>query len=226
MNSSRLLKVGLVFLALSIPLRLYAGIYVYVDERGVKHYTNAPTDSRYRPAALPSLNTPRSSGSSFDYEGYGENFSIANDPPHYDHHIKKAAEEYMIDPLLIKAIIKVESDYNQYAISTKGAQGLMQLMPETARDLMVGNPYNAGENIRGGTRYLRKLLNAYDGDIARSLAAYNAGPSKVAKTGPLPRIRETRDYVRKVTRYYSLYRQADAATSSSRDKMKNLITVN
>lgn len=225
LNLLRLLQQCLVLLALIIPVQVSAGIYVYVDERGVKHYTNTPTSSRYKLASLPRLNTPPG-GSSYSTRRYSRKLSVANDPKHYDRHIEQAAEKYMIDPLLIKAVIKAESDYNQYAISSKGAQGLMQLMPGTARELQVGNPYNASQNINGGTRYLKKLLDTYNGDLSRSLAAYNAGPSRVAKYGPLPRIRETIDYVKKVSQYYLLYQQAKSSRVSSQVKLNNLVTVN
>jgi soluble lytic murein transglycosylase-like protein len=132
----------------------------------------------------------------------------------------------MVDPLLIKAIIRAESGFDQFATSAKGAQGLMQLMPETARDLRVGNPYNAAQNINGGTRYFKKLLDTYEGDLSRSLAAYNAGPGRVAKKGPLPRIKETITYVQRVTRYYQLYQQGRSAGTSHQVKLHQLVTVN
>ncbi|GAB4340166.1 MAG: lytic transglycosylase domain-containing protein [Desulfobulbaceae bacterium] len=202
----------LVLVTLFIPVGGSAAIYVYVDERGVKHYTNTPTSSRYRLATLRRLNTPPGQGGREVERGRAP--SVVKDPTDYDHHIRRAAEAYRIDPLLIKAIIKAESGFNQYATSSKGAQGLMQLMPETSQDLRVDNPFSAAENIDGGTRYLRKLLDAYGGDVIRSIAAYNAGPGRVSRKGPLPMIRETRDYVRKVTAYYQQYRDMHTRRSS------------
>lgn len=222
MGLSRLLQHCMAVAVLLIPFQVCAGIYVYVDEKGVKHYTNTPTSKRYKPAVLARLNTPSSDGS-YAVDVPGRNNPFVRDPLRYDGHIERAAKLYMIDPMLIKAIIKVESDFNQYATSSKGAQGLMQLMPETANDLQVWNPYDASENINAGARYFKKLLNSYDGDLARSLAAYNAGPGRVSKVGPLPRIKETRDYVQRVTRFYQLYKQAISEGTSGAEK---LVTVN
>lgn len=229
MDPLRLLSKSLLVLALFIPVQVCAAIYVYEDENGVRHYTNTPTSKRYKLVTLPRLSNQRSDGYSGGYHTnrrYTKKLSIANDPLHYDRHIERASLEHMLDPMLIKAVIKVESNYNQFATSSKGAQGLMQLMPGTARDLRVGNPYNARQNINGGTRYLKKLLDIYDGDLSRSLAAYNAGPRRVAKTGPLPRIKETRDYVQKVIKYYHLYQQARSSKMPAQVKLNNLVTVN
>ncbi|MFT5699782.1 MAG: soluble lytic murein transglycosylase-like protein [Desulforhopalus sp.] len=128
------------------------------------------------------------------------------DRSRYDYDIKRIARRYRVDPSLIKAIIHVESDFNRRAISSQGAQGLMQLMPGTARDLRVTNPFNAKENIDGGTRYFRKMLDSFDGDLILSLAAYNAGPGRVARTGGVPQIQETRRYVNKVLKRYKVYK--------------------
>ena len=147
-------------------------------------------------------------------------------PASYDSYIKRAAFTNKIDPLLIKAIIKAESNFNQYAVSSMGAQGLMQLMPGTARDLRVRNPFDPGQNINGGTRYFKNLLNTYDGDIALSLAAYNAGPGRVSKNGPLPKIKETREYVRRVMQNYQSYQQNTRTAGSKNIKVRKLVTIN
>ena len=104
----------------------------------------------------------------------------------------------------------------------------MQLMPETARDMRVGNPFDPAQNIYGGTRYFRNLLNSYDGDLALSLAAYNAGPGRVAKNGPLPKIPETREYVRRVIQLYRSYQQSTstAVSMSKNINVRKLVTVN
>lgn len=128
------------------------------------------------------------------------------DRSRYDYDIKRIARRYRIDPPLIKAIIHVESDFNPSAVSNQGAQGLMQLMPGTARELRVSNPFNPRENIDGGTRYFRKMLDSFDGDLVLSLAAYNSGPGLVARTGGVPRIKETRRYVNKVLKRYKVYK--------------------
>lgn len=116
------------------------------------------------------------------------------------------ANRYRLDPALLHAVIKTESDFRQDAVSRKGAIGLMQLTPDTAATLRVADVYDSLQNIRGGAKQLRHLLNLYEGDLLLALAAYNAGVHRV-KGGKIPRIRETRLYVRKVLRYYEHYRE-------------------
>lgn len=132
--------------------------------------------------------------------------SEAENPLTYSKHdLRRAivfyAKRYRLDPALLRAVIKAESDFRQHVVSKKGAVGLMQLTPETAATLKVGNVYDSVENIRGGAKQLRRLLNLYQGDLPLALAAYNAGVHRV-KGQKVPRIRETRLYVRKVLRYY------------------------
>ena len=115
------------------------------------------------------------------------------------------AKKYRLDPALLRAVIKTESDFNQDAVSHKGAVGLMQLTSDTAMTLRVSDRYDSLQNIRGGAKQLRHLLNLYQGDLSLALAAYNAGVHRV-KERKVPRIRETRTYVRKVLRYYELFR--------------------
>jgi soluble lytic murein transglycosylase-like protein len=111
------------------------------------------------------------------------------------------AKRYRLDPALLRAVIKAESDFRQHVVSKKGAIGLMQLTPDTAATLRVANVYDSVDNIRGGARQLRHLLNLYQGDLPLALAAYNAGVHRV-KGGRVPQIKETRLYVRKVLRHY------------------------
>lgn len=130
------------------------------------------------------------------------------DSARYDKDITRVSRRYDIDPHLIKAIIQTESDFNHRAVSKRGAQGLMQLMPETARELRVFNPFNPQENIDGGTRYFRQLLNTFGGDVQLSLAAYNAGPGQVRRANGIPPIAETVRYVKKVLKQYTIYKTA------------------
>jgi soluble lytic murein transglycosylase-like protein len=116
----------------------------------------------------------------------------------YNELIEKYSRQSDIDPLLIKCIIKVESDFNPDAVSVAGAMGLMQLMPGTAQDLGVTDPWNPTENITAGTKYLSWLLRKYNGNLMKALAAYNAGPNAVDYYGGIPPYQETSNYVRNV----------------------------
>lgn len=121
----------------------------------------------------------------------------------YDYHIKKTADRFGLDPNLVKAVIKVESDFNKYAKSKKGAMGMMQLMPGTAKKLRVANPWNASENINGGAKYLDELMDMFDEDLELVLAAYNAGENAVIRHGyKIPPYNETVNYVDKVKSHY------------------------
>lgn len=116
----------------------------------------------------------------------------------YQQEIRAAAREHDVDPALVRAVIHAESAFNPKALSPKGAQGLMQLMPGTARDLEVGNAMDAGENIRGGVQYLAWMLKRFDDDVTLATAAYNAGPGAVERYGGIPPYAETRAYVERV----------------------------
>jgi soluble lytic murein transglycosylase-like protein len=162
-------------------------IVAMVDDHGHVIYVNAPEDAgRTQPAR--SFRPLRSAG--------------ALPPEEVDRLVSKAAEAKQVDPRLVHSIIRVESGYNPNAVSPKGAMGLMQLIPDTARRFGVENPFDPGQNIHGGVSYLRYLLDMFQGDVTLSLAAYNAGENSVLRSGGVPAFRETQDYVRKV---HSLY---------------------
>ncbi|MGC8928217.1 MAG: transglycosylase SLT domain-containing protein [Myxococcota bacterium] len=130
------------------------------------------------------------------------------DPKAYDSYIKEAAATFNLPEYLIRAVMAVESSYNPYAISPKGAEGLMQLMPHTAKDMEVKDSFDPRENIIGGARYLRFLANMFNGDLVLILAAYNAGHASVKKYGnKIPPFQETIDYVKKVSRLYLKYKE-------------------
>ncbi len=177
------------------------GIYMYTDKRGVIHYTNAPTDNRYRPVKLPVAKRahvpPAKKTARFTPSG------------NLDPIIQKTARNHGLDPALVKAVIQAESGGQAQAISPKGAMGLMQLMPGTAAELAVWNPFDPVSNIWGGTSYLRAMLDRFNGDIILALAAYNAGPGAVERNGGVPPYPETISYIRKVLSHWARFSNPD-----------------
>jgi len=119
-----------------------------------------------------------------------------------DSAIEQAAARHNVDPNLVRAVVKVESNFNPNAVSRKGAMGLMQLMPSTARQLNVKNPFDPEQNVDAGVRHLKQLLESYGGDIKLTLAAYNAGAGAVARSSGVPHYAETQNYVRRITNLY------------------------
>jgi soluble lytic murein transglycosylase-like protein len=119
-----------------------------------------------------------------------------------DRAIEEAAARHNVDPNLVRAVVKVESNFNPNAVSRKGAMGLMQLMPSTARQLNVKNPFDPAQNVDAGVRHLKQLLESYGGDIKLTLAAYNAGAGAVARSSGVPHYAETQNYVRRITNLY------------------------
>jgi hypothetical protein len=128
--------------------------------------------------------------------------------------IVMAAARHNVDPNLVRAVVKVESNFNSNAVSRKGAMGLMQLMPSTARSLKVKNPFDPDQNVDAGVRHLKQLLENYGGNVDLTLAAYNAGSGAVARSAGIPRFAETQNYVRRITNLY--YGGFDLSPSGSR----------
>ncbi len=139
--------------------------------------------------------------------GSGTKEDTAQNTDMFDDIIRKASQRFMVPEQLISAVIKQESDFDQTAVSPKGAMGLMQLMPATATFLGVEDPFNAEENIFGGTQYLRELINLYNGNLNKALAAYNAGPQRVGED--IPDIPETKDFIQSVLDYYNAFSKYD-----------------
>ncbi len=193
--------------ALSVTAR--ADIYQYVDADGVIHFTNGrPPDARYK---LYIRGDARDASGS----GRGHAAGVVPVPPsdrdvlrftRYDEWIRQAATLYQIPEQLVRAVIKVESDFDPRAVSVSGARGLMQLMPETAERMQVKDIDDPRENIFGGTRLLRILANTFNGDLELTIAAYNAGDGAVMRFGGIPPFSQTRDYVVSVTKFYRRYR--------------------
>ena len=172
-----------------------ADIYRYADEDGVMCYTDAPLNRKAERIMRTEPASPR--------EPQGKSNGVRSGGADFHGIVVDKASKYSIDPSLVHAVIKTESNGNPYAVSRKGAMGLMQLMPRTASDLEVRNPFDPEENIDGGTKYLRDLIERFKGDLTLALAAYNAGPKAVEKRGSVPEITETKQYVRKVLSLYN-----------------------
>ena len=175
-----------------------AGIYRYVDENGVIHFTNCPRDPKFKLYI-------RESKEDVGNDNHSSSFSYIKDSNQYDSLISELSKKYQVDFALIKAMIRAESGFNPFAVSRKGAKGLMQLMPETALRMNVSNSFNPRENIEGGVRYFKYLLSLFNDDLRLSLAAYNAGENVVGELRSIPPYRETVDYVKKVLSYYQSY---------------------
>jgi soluble lytic murein transglycosylase-like protein len=142
----------------------------------------------------------------------------ASTPAEIDTAIEQAAARHNVDPNLVRAVVKVESNFNPNAVSRKGAMGLMQLMPSTARQLKVKNPFDPEQNVDAGVRHLKQLLESYGGDVKLTLAAYNAGAGAVARSSGVPHFAETQNYVRRITNLY--YGGADFNSGVSHDPVR------
>jgi len=175
-----------------------ADIYKYEDDEGVLHFTDAPTDRRFK-IFMRDIKRDRLLRTNFRLS------PCTGNPAEFESIINSCSLQYGVDKSLVKAVIHAESGYDPNAVSSKGAGGLMQLMPKTAESLKVSNTFDPKENISGGVRYLRFLLDTFKGDVPLALAAYNAGLSRVAQYGGIPPYVETRNYVDKVLQYRKQY---------------------
>jgi soluble lytic murein transglycosylase-like protein len=166
------------------------------------------TDRRWKAVPHANLQAAKSAAAEvdqyFEKPAAGQNSSVTSGltQREIDAAIDKAASRHNVDPNLVRALVKVESNFNPNAVSRKGAMGLMQLMPQTARQLNLKNPFDPQENIDAGVRHLKQLLDNYGGDVRLSLAAYNAGSGAVSRSRGIPNFAETRSYVRRITNIY------------------------
>ena len=187
------LRIFLIISCLLCPSILRADIYRYVDKDGVVHFTNTQCDAEcelyLREAPPETARAGRGGVSQAWMEEYVERFSRA----------------HKLSPALVKAIIKAESNGERFAVSPKGAQGMMQLMPFTSKRMKVSDPFDPVENIEGGVKYIKELMGTFRGNLVHTVAAYNAGPEAVRKYGGVPPYKETRQYVKRVLDFYRQY---------------------
>ncbi len=208
------LLIGLVLAGLQAVPSLAAAeeVYSYQDGDGVLHFSNAPSDARYHKvnrsggATLYRKTVPQARTRPLPGGPAPTDPATNGKVDKFREHVRAAAQKYRLPENLLLAVMSVESNYDHRALSDKGAMGLMQLMPNTARDMYVNDAWDPAQNIEGGARYLRILANQYGGDPVQVLAAYNAGPDAVRRAGGgVPNIPETREYVRKVVELWKAY---------------------
>ena len=190
---SKIFVLSALIMLMAFVASVHADIYMYIDDNGVMHFTNTPTSNQH------------------EYKVYIKERTSVSTRFHttdkYDKLISNASKEFNVDSRLLKAMIKAESDFDPRAISRKGAMGLMQIMPENFKMLNIDNPFDPWQNIRAGARYFKKLYERFNGKLALSLAAYNAGPTAVDRYKSIPPYQETEEYVRRVLRYYRTFKQ-------------------
>jgi len=184
-----LLLTSLLVIQAAVPLKILADIYMYVDENGVMHFSNVPNSPKYR---------------MYMKEGATKKLKKFKGFQKYDAIIRTASKRYGVEGNLIRAIIKAESGFNPKAVSKKGAKGLMQIMPGNFKILGITNPFDPKQNIMAGTKYYRRMYDKYK-KTSLALAAYNAGPTSVDKYNAIPPYKETKEYVKKVLKYYREY---------------------
>src|SRR5213594_1820564 len=196
-------------MVLGLAVQATADIYRYRDRSGTLVFTNAPA----APSARLMRELPPASRMLVPLTREALRAELAKPLPHvvptsYDRLIREIAERYRVEYALVKAVIKAESDFDRKAVSRKGALGLMQLMPQTAAFHQVRNVFLPRDNIEGGCRHLRMLLDRYGGNLPLVVAAYNAGTQRVEDAGGVPPIAETREYLARVLRYRAAYLSA------------------
>lgn len=187
-----------------LPGESRAEIFRYLAPDGSVHYSNVPVEKGYRPYTVRSdvaFSRLRSESPRDRSRFYGM--------------IDNTALKYRLDPALVRAVVRAESDYDPKAVSSAGAQGLMQLMPGTAQDLLVQNPFDPEENVRGGVQYLRYLLDRFNGDTSLALAAYHAGEQTVDRHNGIPPIEATKTYVKRVLNFHKGYRRTMPAPDTA-----------
>ncbi len=199
------LGVAVAVTALAMPA--HADIFLCKRADGTKHYTNIREPGGRCQVAVRS--SKKSQARKHSQGGGAARGTTPKDPTRYgryDDLIAEAAQLYQLPSSFIRAVVKVESDFNPNVVSRAGAMGLMQLMPRTARSMGVSDPFDARQNVLGGARYLRILANRFKGDLILTVAAYNAGEAAVDKYDGIPPYKETQRYVRRVLKHYYTYR--------------------
>ena len=192
------------FVSLLPPVAL-ADIYQYTDAGGVLHFTNVSNGKNHKRVKQEPRQKIQPEETSLPQETkpLANTISSTNMPSAYLDIIQTACNRHGVDPALVHAVVKVESDFNPYALSKKGAMGLMQLMPQTAVDMNVQNSFSPNENVDGGVKYLRYLIDRYEGNLSLALAAYNSGETAVKKWGTIPPFKETQHYVQRILGMYN-----------------------
>ncbi len=202
MNQRKTLIVASVFIFCCCLFReASADIYQFTDENGTLNFTNVNGGGRNHKRVKTEKSSIRESSGTRN--AAPAPISSANIPSDYLDMINSSCNRHGVDPSLVHAVVKVESDFNPYALSRKGAMGLMQLMPDTAMTLNVKNSFNPEENIDGGVKYLRYLIDRYEGNLGLALAAYNSGETAVKKWGKIPPYKETQNYVERILNIYN-----------------------
>jgi soluble lytic murein transglycosylase-like protein len=197
--------------------RLYTGTdhtsYVDVPSSEIEHFESAPVERVLGFRAPAGAGLPASAALPTVKPVAGRPAPL--DPSALNDFVNSASDRYRLDPDLVNSVIRAESGFNQHAVSPKGAQGLMQLMPATASKLGVGNAFDARSNVEGGTKYLRELLERYNFDLLKALAAYNAGPRRVEQYGGVPPYHETHAYVARIVRDFNRKKIAERKATPS-----------